>query len=82
MIPTGLEDLHWPPLHFGMVCDQRCHFCVPKLSFNMYLRVNTNVYIVSKWMFSRENFQPDRDFVYTQPILVFPLLVWLLSQGK
>lgn len=56
MIRTGPEDLHWPPLHFGMVCEQRCHFRVPKLSFNMYLRVNTNVYIVSKWMFSGEDF--------------------------
>lgn len=56
LIPTGAEDLFTGHLE-SLALVTKCHFCVPKSSLNMYLRVNTKVYIVSKWMFSWENFE-------------------------
>lgn len=58
MIPIGPEDLHRPPLNFGngetedvtSTYQRALSTCVQVL----YPRVNTNVYIVSKRMFSWE----------------------------
>lgn len=45
LIPTGREGLSMGHrLQTLALCDPICHFRVPKSSFNMYLRVNAEVY--------------------------------------
>lgn len=59
LIPTGPQNLSTGHrLQTLALCDQIRHFCLPKSSFNMFLTGNTEVDIVSKWMFSWENCEP------------------------